>query len=252
MLTGFRKFFFQISAERRCSGPRTQAIVEHRTGSPVCARTNCRQPYWVKACLEREPCMRKEPLLTAVPPTPVQSLNELYAIAFDQAQKAAQRYGALATQTDKRLLPLHPVFDFLATRERNRCHEPFSSLRQASRCLRSALDTDRYRSSGGYRRHSELQPGLRLTPRGHLRSVTASARSCSGRMLSRLPKILWYAGPQRIWRAKHCPTAICCVASGGLPGVPHKQSTTRVRRRLMRKSTNLARRPCWKVYSAET
>lgn len=67
--------------------------------------------------------MRKEPLLTAVPPTPVQSLNELYAIAFDQAQKAAQRYGALATQTDKRLLPLHPVFDFLATRERNRCHD---------------------------------------------------------------------------------------------------------------------------------
>ena len=40
--------------------------------------------------------MRKEPLLTAVPPAPVASLSELYAIALDQAQKGAQRYGALA------------------------------------------------------------------------------------------------------------------------------------------------------------
>jgi hypothetical protein len=65
--------------------------------------------------------MRKEPLLTAVPPAPVGSLNELYAIAFDQAQKAAQQYGALARQTDERLLPVRPIFEVLATRERNRC-----------------------------------------------------------------------------------------------------------------------------------
>jgi hypothetical protein len=65
--------------------------------------------------------MRKETLLTAVPPIPVRSLNELYAVAFDQAQKAAQQYGALAKQTDERLLPVHPVFEILATRERNRC-----------------------------------------------------------------------------------------------------------------------------------
>jgi hypothetical protein len=65
--------------------------------------------------------MRKEPLLTAVTPVPVRSLNELYAIAFDQAQKAAQLYGALAKQTDKRFLPIRPVFEVLATRERNRC-----------------------------------------------------------------------------------------------------------------------------------
>ncbi len=58
--------------------------------------------------------MRKEPLLTAVPPVPVGSLGELYAIAFDQAQKAAQRYGALATQPDERLLPVRAVFDMLA------------------------------------------------------------------------------------------------------------------------------------------
>jgi hypothetical protein len=65
--------------------------------------------------------MRKEQLLTAVPPVPVRSLSELYAIAFDQAQKAAEQYGALAKQTDERLLPVRPVFEVLATRERKRC-----------------------------------------------------------------------------------------------------------------------------------
>ena len=65
--------------------------------------------------------MRKEPLLTAVPPVPVASLSELYAIAFDQAQKAAQQYGALARQTDERLLPVRSVFEVLAARERDRC-----------------------------------------------------------------------------------------------------------------------------------
>jgi len=65
--------------------------------------------------------MRKEPLLTAVPPAPVRSLNELYAIAFDQAQKAARQYDTLAMQTDERLLPLRPVFAVVAARERNRC-----------------------------------------------------------------------------------------------------------------------------------
>ena len=65
--------------------------------------------------------MRKEPLLTAVPPVPVASLSELYAIAFDQAQKATQRYGALATQPDERLLPVRSVFAVLSARERERC-----------------------------------------------------------------------------------------------------------------------------------
>lgn len=65
--------------------------------------------------------MRQEPLLTAVPPVPVRSLGELYAIAFDQAQKAAQQYGVLATQADERLLAVRPVFGTLATRERERC-----------------------------------------------------------------------------------------------------------------------------------
>ncbi|MDO8400550.1 MAG: hypothetical protein Q7T45_22280 [Bradyrhizobium sp.] len=65
--------------------------------------------------------MRKDPLLTAVPPVPVRSLSELYAIAFDQAQKATQQYGALAAQTDERLAVVRPVFEILAKREHNRC-----------------------------------------------------------------------------------------------------------------------------------
>lgn len=65
--------------------------------------------------------MRKEPLLTAVPPVPVASLSELYAIAFDQAQKAAHRYGELAAQRDERPLPMSAIFEVLAARERERC-----------------------------------------------------------------------------------------------------------------------------------
>lgn len=65
--------------------------------------------------------MRKEPLLTAMPPAAVASLSELYAIAFDQAQKATQRYGALATQPDERLRPVRAVFAALSARERERC-----------------------------------------------------------------------------------------------------------------------------------
>ena len=64
--------------------------------------------------------MRKEPLLTAVPPAPVRSLGELYAIAFDLAEKAAQRYGALAERIDENFWPVRGVFEVLATRERDR------------------------------------------------------------------------------------------------------------------------------------
>ena len=65
--------------------------------------------------------MRKEPLLTAVPPAPVRSLGELYAIAFDLAEKAAQRYGALAERIDENFWPVRGVFEVLAKRERDRC-----------------------------------------------------------------------------------------------------------------------------------
>jgi hypothetical protein len=64
--------------------------------------------------------MRSEPLLTAVPPGPVQSLAELYAIAFDFAQKATQRYGALAARGDEGFSPLRRVFEALVARERDR------------------------------------------------------------------------------------------------------------------------------------
>jgi rubrerythrin len=66
--------------------------------------------------------MRKEQLLTAVPPAPVRSLGELYAIAFDLAQKAAQRYGALAERIDDNFWPVRGVFEVLAKRERDRCN----------------------------------------------------------------------------------------------------------------------------------
>ena len=50
--------------------------------------------------------MHSEPLLTAVPPTPVQSLAELYAVAFKLAQTAAQRYSALAERNDEGFGPV--------------------------------------------------------------------------------------------------------------------------------------------------
>jgi hypothetical protein len=64
--------------------------------------------------------MRSEPLLTAVPPAPVRSLSEFYAIAFELARRAAQRYGALAERTDENVGPVRGVFEVLATRERDR------------------------------------------------------------------------------------------------------------------------------------
>ena len=64
--------------------------------------------------------MRNEPLLTAVPPAPVRSLSELYAIAFDLAERAAQRYGALAERIDENRWPVRSVFEVLVMRERDR------------------------------------------------------------------------------------------------------------------------------------
>ncbi|WMT73358.1 ferritin family protein [Bradyrhizobium sp. Ash2021] len=64
--------------------------------------------------------MRSEPLLTTVPPAPVRRLAELYAIAFDFAQKAAQRYGTLAERIDESFGSVRRVFEVLVTRERDR------------------------------------------------------------------------------------------------------------------------------------
>jgi len=71
-------------------------------------------------CYLREPDMRSEPLLTTVPPAPVQSLAELYAIAFDLAQKAAERYSALAVAGDEAFEPVRCVFEVLTQRELDR------------------------------------------------------------------------------------------------------------------------------------
>lgn len=64
--------------------------------------------------------MRKEQLLTAVPPVPVRSLRELYAIAIEMAERALQRYGRLAARTDDSFWPVRCVFEVLTTRERER------------------------------------------------------------------------------------------------------------------------------------
>ena len=75
--------------------------------------------------------MRSEPLLTAVPPGPVQSLAELHAIAFDFTQKAIQRYGALAARADESFAPLRRVFQVLVTRERDRAETLSAACRAA-------------------------------------------------------------------------------------------------------------------------
>jgi hypothetical protein len=59
-------------------------------------------------------------LLTAMPPAPVRGLGELYAVAFDLASRAAERYGSLAQRTDDNVWPVRGVFEQLASRERDR------------------------------------------------------------------------------------------------------------------------------------
>lgn len=64
--------------------------------------------------------MHKEQLLTAVPPVPVRSLPELYAIAVELAERAERRYGALAARIDEDFWPVRCVFEVLTARERDR------------------------------------------------------------------------------------------------------------------------------------
>ena len=195
--------------------------------------------------------MRKEPLLTAVPPVPVASLSELYAIAFDQARKATQRYGALATQTDERLLPV---------RSRIRGALRRASASAATACPRPALPPAASAPirpiCAGRRSISSPRPrsprsGIpawrRPTPRGRSRPATASAPSCSGPTSSRWPKIRWFGERRKTWLGKRCPTAICGVASAGWPGGPRRR-----RPRTARLPTSPHRRRCWKVCCSGT
>lgn len=64
--------------------------------------------------------MRTESLLTNEPPAPVRNVAELYAIAFQQAETAARRYGELATAGDESFKPVRSVFEILEQRELHR------------------------------------------------------------------------------------------------------------------------------------
>jgi hypothetical protein len=64
--------------------------------------------------------MRTESLLTNEPPAPVKSVAELYAIAFEQAETAARRYGELAAAGDESFEPVRSVFGILEHRELHR------------------------------------------------------------------------------------------------------------------------------------
>ncbi|MEZ2145077.1 hypothetical protein AAE026_22710 [Bradyrhizobium sp. DN5] len=64
--------------------------------------------------------MRSEPLLAAEPPASVRNVGELYAIAFTQAEEAAQRYGKLAATGDEGFEPVRCVFEVLNQRELER------------------------------------------------------------------------------------------------------------------------------------
>ena len=60
--------------------------------------------------------MREEPLLT-VTPAPIATLPEFYAVAFHQAQLAAQHYGAVAAHVAQGSQAISSVFETLASRE---------------------------------------------------------------------------------------------------------------------------------------
>ncbi len=60
--------------------------------------------------------MHEEPLLTTAP-APITRLQEFYAVAFHQAQLAAQHYSAMTTHEDQNLRPLRPIFEILTARE---------------------------------------------------------------------------------------------------------------------------------------
>ncbi len=63
--------------------------------------------------------MREKPLL-AIAPAPIVGLPEFYAVAFHQAQLAAQRYNAMTTRADQGAKPLRAISDILVSRENAR------------------------------------------------------------------------------------------------------------------------------------
>ncbi len=198
--------------------------------------------------------MRKEPLLTAVPPAPVRSLSELYAIALDQAQRATQRYGAIATQMDERLSPVRPVFEALATREQNRS----GSLSAA--CLAAC---------GKRPNASDLRwAPIDLVPAAEIADIRDSSLST--------PYTAWVLAARHRQRAfvfwtyvialaedplvrltaealahEALSAVACCVASGGSPGGLSGRLPP-MRPRLLTESTSPHRQRFWKAFSSTT
>jgi hypothetical protein len=64
--------------------------------------------------------MRSEPLLTIPPLAPIGSTAELYAIALNQAETAADRYERLSASEDNSFETVRCVFEVLAQTERER------------------------------------------------------------------------------------------------------------------------------------
>lgn len=63
--------------------------------------------------------MHEKPLLTTTP-APIVSLPEFYAVAFNQAQRAAQHYSAATLHADRNASGLQSVFATLVSREKIR------------------------------------------------------------------------------------------------------------------------------------
>ena len=165
--------------------------------------------------------MRQDPLLTAVPPAPVRSLSELYAIAFDR-QKRLRSVTALSPGESRKIFGrcvasstcLRHASAIVPTICRRPALPPAASVPICPICAGRRLISFRPRRSP----KSRIPVWRRHTPRGRSRFATANAPSCSGPTSSRSPKTPRCGWLRRGWRAKHCPTAICCVASVGSPG----------------------------------
>ena len=198
--------------------------------------------------------MRKEPLLTAVPPAPVRSLSELYAIALDQAQRATHRYGAIATQLDERLSPVRSVFEALATREQNRSgslsaaclaacgkRPDASDLRWAPIDLVPAAEIADIKNSSLSTPYTAWVLAARHRQRAFVFWTYVIA-------LAEDPLVRLTA---ETWRMKHCPTVVCCVASGGWPGGLSGRSPP-MRLRLLTEPTRPHRQRFWKAFSSRT
>ena len=197
--------------------------------------------------------MRKEPLLTAVPPAPVQSLASFMRLRLIWRKERPSAMAPSRNKSTKISWPVRSVFEVLATRERDRA----DSLSAA--CLAAC---------GKRPDRADLRwAPIDLVPAAEIADVRDSSLSTpytawalAARHRQRafvfwtyviaLAEDPWCGGPRRIWRVKRCPTAICCAASGGLPGAPNGRS--RRTQPLMTEPTSLRQQRCWRAFSSRT